>query len=111
MLKTFCRPVSLTGLNGKRVRVSRLPAGSALCAVVQPQPPVTLAAPQPIVGYWYRCGHLTVYVNGPMPPGLRTACEEQRTHEEVLLQEPLPTGIREIDLTDCRREYRLHLAA
>ena len=105
MLKSFCPPISLTDVRGKRIRVSRLERGSALCAVTNQQP-VELAAPQPIVGYWYRCGHLTVYVNGPMPPGLRTALEENRAHEEVLL-EPLPSGISEIDLTDCRREFRV----
>ncbi|TGE26913.1 hypothetical protein [Hymenobacter metallicola] len=99
MKKTFTTPVSLTDARtGKRVRVQELPAGSAL-----------VAAPEPILGYCYRQGHLTVYVSGPMPAALRSAQEEGRTQDEVLLVDALPAGIREIDLTDCRREFRLLL--
>lgn len=93
--------VSLTdAATGKRVRVSTLPTGAAL---------VPVPAPQPILGYRYQRGHLTVYVNGPMPAHLRAAQEENCLDEEVLLVAQLPAGIREIDLTDCRREYRLLL--
>ena len=89
--------VSLTdAATGKRVRVSELRPGDAL-----------VPAPQPILGYYRQHGHLTVYVNGPMPPALRTAQEENRLHDEVLLVPELPAGIQEIDLTDCRREFRL----
>ncbi|OWP62915.1 hypothetical protein CDA63_11900 [Hymenobacter amundsenii] len=105
MKKTFCRPISLTGLNGKRIRVSGFERGSALCALTSSQP-VKLAAPQPIVGYCRHAGNLLVYVAGSMPAQLRSAVQEDYTHEEVLLL-PLPAGIREIDLTDCRREFRV----
>lgn len=104
-MKPFCPPISLTELSGKRIRVSEFKSGAAICAVTS-QHPVELAAPQPLLGYWYRAGHLTVYVAGPMPVGLRSALEENRAQEEVLLQE-LPAGIAEIDLTDCRREFRV----
>jgi hypothetical protein len=111
MLK-FCPPISLTdALSGKRIRVSSFAPGSAVCAVTTRQP-VVLAAPQPLVGYWYRRGHLTVYVTGPMMADLRTAAQEACTHEEVLLVPALPAGLSEIDLTDCRREFRVvHRAA
>jgi hypothetical protein len=46
--------VSLTDArSGKRVRVGALAPGAALV--------------EPIVGYCYQQGHLTVYVNGSMP--------------------------------------------
>lgn len=105
MKKTFCRPISLTGLNGKRIRVSGFQRGSALCALTN-NAPVELAAPQPILGYCHHAGHLLVYVAGPMPAQLRTAVEEEHTNEEVLLR-PMPSGIREIDLTDCRHDFRV----
>ena len=105
-MKTICPPISLTdALSGKRIRVSDFQPGAAICAVTT-QHPIELAAPQPLLGYWYRVRHLTVYVAGSMPAGLRTALEENRAQEEVLLQE-LPAGIAEIDLTDCRRDFRV----
>jgi hypothetical protein len=95
----FPRPISLTDARtGRRLRVRELPAGAAL-----------VPAPEPILGYSYQRGHLTVYVRGTMPPELRAAEQEGRTHEEVLLVPELPQGIREIDWTDCRREYSLLL--
>ncbi|MDO7876020.1 hypothetical protein Q5H93_14850 [Hymenobacter sp. ASUV-10] len=100
MKTPFARPVSLTSARtGKRLRLRALPPGAAL---------VPVPAPEPILGYTYQRGHLTVYVAGPMPPELRTAVEDGTTAHEVLLVPQLP-GIREIDLTDCRREYRLLL--
>lgn len=106
MKKTFCRPISLTGLNGKRIRVSGFERGAALCALTSTTP-VELAAPQPIVGYCHHAGTLLVYVPGSMPAQLRTAVEEQYTRDEVLLRPVLPTGIQEIDLTDCRQDFRV----
>ncbi|MBO3270781.1 hypothetical protein [Hymenobacter defluvii] len=97
--KPLFPPVSLTDARtGKRLRIQQLPVGAAL-----------VPAPQPILGYTYQRGHLTVYVNGPMPPELRTAHQEGTTDQEVLLVERLPAGIQEIDWTDCRREFRLLL--
>jgi hypothetical protein len=87
---------------GKRVRVSRFVLGAAL--VPKPQP-------LPILGYYYRAGHLTVYVHGPMPAHLRTAQEEGYTQDEAWLVDELPAGIQEIDLTDCRQEFSLLKAA
>ncbi|WP_375435060.1 hypothetical protein [uncultured Hymenobacter sp.] len=105
-MTTICPPISLTdALSGKRIRVSEFRSGAAICAVTN-QKPVELAAPQPLLGYWYRHGHLTVYVQGPMPAGWRSALEENRAQEEVLLR-AMPEGIAEIDLTDCRREFRV----
>ena len=83
---------------GKRVRVSDLRPGDAL---------VPVPAPEPILGYSYQAGHLTVYVSGTTPLELRAAHEEGRTDQEAWLVDELPQGIREIDLTDCRREFRL----
>ncbi|MDO7885320.1 hypothetical protein [Hymenobacter cheonanensis] len=96
-------PVSLTDAStGKRVRVSAFAPGAALVLVPQPEP---------ILGYTYQAGHLTVYVSGTTPLHLRSAQEEGRTHEEAWLVDELPAGIKEIDLTDCRREFRLLKAA
>ncbi|WP_201979293.1 hypothetical protein [Hymenobacter rubidus] len=98
-MKTFATPVSLTDARtGKRLRLDALPAGAAL-----------VAAPEPILGYCYRAGHLTVYVNGSMPLDLRTAQEEGFTAAERWLVDEPPAGIREIDVTDCRREYHVLL--
>lgn len=83
---------------GKRVRISTLEPGAALVPVPQPVP---------IVGYTYHHEHLTVYVNGSMPLEMRSAREEGRTEQEAWLVDELPEGIQEIDLTDCRREFRL----
>lgn len=80
---------------GKPVRVAALPAGAAIV--------------EPILGYCYQAGHLTVYVNGSMPLNLRTAHEEGYTAAEMWLVDELPAGIREIDVTDCRREIQLLL--
>jgi len=90
------RPVSLTDARtGKRVRVLELPQGAALV--------------EPILGYCYQAGHLTVYVNGSMPLDLRTAQEQGHTAAEMWLVKDMPAGIREIDVTDCRREFQLLL--
>lgn len=94
--------VSLTDADtGKRVRVSSLAPGAAL---------VPLAQPEPILGYTYTAGHLTVYVSGTTPLDMRAAHEEGRTHTETWLVDELPQGIKEIDLTDCRREFLLKAA-
>jgi hypothetical protein len=101
-LLTFPR-VSLTDARtGKRVRVSALAPGAAL---------VPVPAPAPILGYTYQAGHLTVYVRGTTPLEMRSAAEEGRTQHETWLVDELPPGIQEIDLTDCRREFRLLTAA
>ena len=95
--------VSLTdAVTGKRVRVSALAPGAALVPVPQPEP---------ILGYTYKSGHLTVYVSGTTPLAMRSALEEGRTAHEAWLVDELPEGIKEIDLTDCRREFRLLNAA
>ncbi|MVN77721.1 hypothetical protein GO988_15415 [Hymenobacter sp. HMF4947] len=95
--------VSLTDARtGKRVRVSAFVPGDAVVPVPQPQP---------ILGYCYQAGHLRVYVQGTMPPALRTAQEEGCLDQEVLLVAELPAGIQEIDWTDCRREFSLQKAA
>lgn len=95
---TFPR-VSLTdALTGKRVRVSAFQPGDAL---------VPVPAPEPILGYTYQAGHLTVYVSGTMPLGLRAAAQEGHLDQETWLVDELPPGIKEIDWTDCRREFRL----
>ena len=90
------KPVSLTDARtGKRVRLAELPPGAALV--------------EPILGYCYQAGHLTVYVNGSMPLDLRTAAEQGHTAAEMWLVKPLPAGIREIVVTDCRRDFQLLL--
>jgi hypothetical protein len=91
-------PISLTATNGKRVRVSAFAAGAMLVPVVKPEP---------ILGYCYHRDHLTVYVNGSMPLDLRTAAEDGYTEAEMWLVDKLPAGIREIDISDCRREFQL----
>ncbi|MGI4870664.1 MAG: hypothetical protein ACRYFX_05730 [Janthinobacterium lividum] len=91
--------ISLTdAATGKRVRVSCLAPGAALVPVPQPEP---------ILGYTYQAGHLTVYVSGTTPLEMRSALEEGRLDQEAWLVDELPQGIQEIDLTDCRREFRL----
>lgn len=80
------------------VQVSQLEPGAALVPRVKPEP---------ILGYTYQAGHLTVYVSGTTPLALRTAVEQGRTDQEAWLVDELPQGIREIDLTDCRREFSL----
>ncbi|MBO2007580.1 hypothetical protein [Hymenobacter negativus] len=88
--------VSLTDARtGKRLRVSALPAGAALV--------------EPILGYCYQAGHLHVYVNGSMPLNLRTAHEEGHTEAEMWLVDELPAGIREIVVTDERKNFQLLL--
>lgn len=97
----FFPPVSLTDARtGRRVRIASLPLGAAL-----------VATPQPILGYSYQHGHLSVYVNGPMPPALRTAQEPDFAGQEWLFVDELPAGIQEIDWTDCRHEFALLLPA
>lgn len=101
-LLTFPR-VSLTdAATGKRVRVSAFAPGDALLPVPQPEP---------ILGYTYRAGHLTVYVAGPTPLAMRSAFEDGCTEDETWLVEERPAGIQEIDLTDCRSEFSLRKAA
>lgn len=100
MLKLISPPISLTATTGKRVRVSAFAPGAML---------VPVAKPEPILGYCYQRGHLTVYVNGSMPLALRAAAEEGCTEEEVWLVASRPAGIREIDLTDCRYDFHLQL--
>ena len=85
---------------GKRRSVTAFEPGDAL-----------VPAPQPIVGYCYDEGHLTVYVNGPMPLSMRSAEEEGRTDCETWLVDQLPAGIQEITLPDHRREFSLKKAA
>jgi len=93
--------ISLTdAATGKRVRVSEFQPGDAL-----------VAREEPILGYCYQAGHLKVYVAGTMPAAMRSALEDGATEAEVLLVQPLPAGIREIDWTDCRREFSLRKAA
>jgi|GEM_PF-1944822 len=87
-------PISLRDARtGKRVRISTLAPGAALVT--------------PILGYVRQYGHLTVYVNGSMPLAMRSAAEDGHTAHETWLVDELPQGIQEIDLTDCRYEYRL----
>jgi hypothetical protein len=76
------------------VRLAELPPGAALV--------------EPILGYCYQAGHLTVYVSS-MPLAMRTAHEQGHTAAELWLVDELPTGIREIDWTDCRRDFQLLL--
>jgi hypothetical protein len=85
---------------GKREAVCQFQPGDAL-----------VPAPEPILGYCYTAGHLTVYVNGTMPLALRTAQEEGLLDQEAWLVDQKPEGIREIDWTDCRREFLLKKAA
>jgi hypothetical protein len=87
---------------GKRVRVSAFAPGAALVPVPQPVP---------ILGYCYRAGHLTVYVSGTTPVAMRSAQEDGCTESEAWLVAEIPPGIREIDLTDCRKEFSLLNAA
>jgi hypothetical protein len=93
---TFPR-VSLTDARtGKRVRVSAFEPGDAI-----------VPEPEPILGYTYQAGHLTVYVNGSMPLAMRAAAQEGCLDHETWLVDELPAGIKEIDWTDCRREFSL----
>ncbi|WP_151087355.1 hypothetical protein [Hymenobacter baengnokdamensis] len=93
---THRRPVSLTSPTAtRRTRLLGLVPGTTL---------IPLGAPLDVAGYWHQGDKLTAYVAGTMPPHLRTACEEGCTHEEEWFG-PLPAGIREIDLSECRYEY------
>ena len=65
-LLSFPRLSLTDATTGRRVRVSSLAPGAALLPVPQPEP---------ILGYTYQAGHLTVYVSGTMPLALRTAHE------------------------------------
>lgn len=100
MPNTKFPPISLQdAATGRRLRVQGFAPGDAL-----------VPRPEPILGYCYCRGHLTVYVNGPMPPAMRSAVEDGHTQDEVLLMGELPAGIREIDWTDCRRDFALRKA-
>jgi len=88
--------VSLTGTTTTaRIRVSSLAPGTRL---------IPLGAPLTVLGCWPQGEKLTAYVAGTMPAQLRTAAEEGRTHEEEWFG-PVPAGIAEIDLSECRYEY------
>lgn len=88
--------ISLTGTTTTtRIRVPGLEAGTKL---------IPLLPAQPVLGYWHQGEKITAYVAGTMPPHLRTAAEEGRTSEEQWFG-PLPIGIAEIDLSECRYEY------
>lgn len=99
-LLTFPGLYLTNAATGKRENVRAFRPGDAL-----------VAAPEPILGYTYCAGHLTVYVSGTTPLAMRSAQEEGRTDQEAWLVAELPTGIREIDLDDCRREFLLQKAA
>jgi hypothetical protein len=45
-----------------------------------------------------------------MPLHMRSALEDGNTAHEAWLVDELPQGIKEIDLTDCRREFMLKAA-
>jgi hypothetical protein len=98
MKVTHRRAVSLTTATPKathRTRVLGLVEGTQL---------IPLGQPLDVLGFWHQGEKLTAYVAGTMAPGLRTAAEEGRTEEEHWFG-PLPAGIQEIDLTECRYEY------
>lgn len=97
---TYRRPVSLLNAHdGRRLRLAVFVQGTCL---------VPVGKPLRILGFWHRGEQLTAYVAGPMPAHLRTACEEGRTDEEQWFG-PLPAGLQEIDLTECRYEYLVQL--
>ena len=88
--------VSLTGtVTTNRIRVLGLVPGTKL---------IPLLPALDVVGYWHQGEKLTAYVPGTMPPALRTAAEEGRTAEEEWFG-PMPAGIAEIDLSECRYDY------
>jgi hypothetical protein len=88
--------VSLTGTTATtRIRVQRLQPGTNL---------IPLGEPLQVLGCWPQGEKLTAYVAGTMPAQLRTAAEEGRTSEEEWFG-PVPAGLREIDLSECRYEY------
>lgn len=88
--------VSLTGtIATARIRVPSLVPGTKL---------IPLLPALDVVGCWPQGEKLTAYVAGTMPPALRTAAEEGRTAEEEWFG-PMPAGIAEIDLSECRYEY------
>lgn len=96
MKKPYCQRVSLTDARTvRRIRVSGFRPGAAL---------VQLCPPMPILGFWNRPQGLTAYVAGTMPPLMRVAAEQGRTDEEQWLA-PVPAGIQEIDLTECRTDF------
>jgi len=95
-MKITHRGVSLSGTFATvRIRVPRLVPGTRL---------IPLGQPLDVVGCWPQGEKLTAYVAGTMPAALRTAVEEGRTAEEEWFG-PVPAGIQEIDLSDCRYEY------
>lgn len=88
--------VSLTGTFATtRIRVPSLAPGTTL---------IPLGQPLAVVGCWPQGEKLTAYVAGTMPAKLRTAAEEGRTHEEEWFG-PVPVGIAEIDISECRYEH------
>jgi len=88
--------VSLTGtVATTRIRVASLSAGTHL---------IPLLPALRVLGCWPQGDKLTAYVAGTMPAELRTAAEEGRTDEEEWFG-PVPAGIAEIDLSECRYEY------
>jgi hypothetical protein len=88
--------VSLTGtIATARIRRPTLEPGTKL---------IPLLPALDVAGVWHQGDKLTAYVAGTMPPQLRTAAEEGRTHEETWFG-PMPAGIQEIDLSECRYEY------
>jgi hypothetical protein len=88
--------VSLTGTTAtSRIRVSSLAPGTHL---------IPLGQPLAVLGCWPQGEKLTAYVAGTMPAALRTAAEEGRTAEEEWFG-PVPAGIAEIDLSECRYEF------
>jgi len=93
---THRRAVSLTSTQAtRRTRVLGLVPGTTL---------IPLGQPQAVLGFWHQGEKLTAYVPGTMPPALRTAAEEGRTSEEEWFG-PVPAGIAEIDLSECRYDY------
>ena len=70
-----------------------------------------MAAPQSILNYCYTTNGWRGYVASPMPPGLRTAVEENHLDQEVLLVAELPAGIQKIILPDYQRKFTLKQAA
>jgi hypothetical protein len=96
MTITHRRAVSLTELRPtRRTRTLSLVPGTFL---------IPLLPAVRVLGCWHQGDKLTAYVAGTMPPELRTAFEEGRTHEEEWFG-PVPAGIQEIDLSECRYEY------
>ena len=89
------RPISVyDAVTHQRLRLTSLPAGAQLCT--------------DILGYYRHPEGLTAYTHGTTPPALRTAVEEGRTADEVLLAD-ISGGIQEINLADCRYQFKVLL--